>query len=104
MAISAGDHKAFTAASGVGPKLGQRIVLELKDKVGKGLASGGLAWPMLPVRQRLQPAGGVAQAIAALTGLGYTGSEAAQAIARLDPSLPVQELIRLALQGIGKGR
>ena len=48
--------------------------------------------------------GGVAQAIAALTGLGYTGSEAAQAIARLDPSLPVQELIRLALQGIGKGR
>ena len=47
---------------------------------------------------------GVAQAIAALTGLGYTGSEAAQAIARLDPSLPVQELIRLALQGIGKGR
>ncbi|MFQ7725823.1 MAG: RuvA C-terminal domain-containing protein [Ruthenibacterium lactatiformans] len=46
----------------------------------------------------------MAQAIAALTGLGYTGSEAAQAIARLDPSLPVQELIRLALQGIGKGR
>ena len=46
----------------------------------------------------------VAQAIAALTGLGYTGSEAAQAIARLDPSLPVQDLIRLALQGIGKGR
>lgn len=54
LAISAGDHKAFTAASGVGPKLGQRIVLELKDKVGKGLATG-LAWPMLPVRQRLQP-------------------------------------------------
>ena len=96
LAVSAGDHKAFTAASGVGPKLGQRIVLELKDKVGKGLATGlGLA-----------DASGTAApaAIAALTGLGYTGSEAAQAIARLDPSLPVQELIRLALQGIGKGR
>mgnify|MGYP005964574127 CR=1 FL=1 len=52
----------------------------------------------------IKATGGVAQAIAALTGLGYTGSEAAQAIARLDPSLPVQELIRLALQGIGKGR
>ena len=103
LAISAGDHKAFTAASGVGPKLGQRIVLELKDKVGKGLATGlGLA----DASGTAAPAatGGVAQAIAALTGLGYTGSEAAQAIARLDPSLPVQELIRLALQGIGKGR
>lgn len=32
LAVSAGDHKAFIAASGVGPKLGQRIVLELKDK------------------------------------------------------------------------
>ena len=103
LAISAGDHKAFTAASGVGPKLGQRIVLELKAKVGKGLATGlGLA----DASGTAAPAatGGVAQAIAALTGLGYTGSEAAQAIARLDPSLPVQELIRLALQGIGKGR
>ena len=103
LTISAGDHKAFTAASGVGPKLGQRIVLELKDKVGKGLATGlGLA----DASGTAAPAatGGVAQAIAALTGLGYTGSEAAQAIARLDPSLPVQELIRLALQGIGKGR
>ena len=38
LAISAGDHKAFKAASGVGPKLAQRITLELKDKVGKGFA------------------------------------------------------------------
>ena len=40
LAASAGDHKAFTKASGVGPKLAQRIALELKDKVGKGLAAG----------------------------------------------------------------
>ena len=40
LAISAGDHKAFKAASGVGPKLAQRIVLELKDKVAKGFAAG----------------------------------------------------------------
>ena len=44
LAASSGDHKAFTKASGVGPKLAQRITLELKDKVGKGLAAGaGLA-------------------------------------------------------------
>ena len=102
LAISAGDHKAFTAASGVGPKLAQRIALELKDKVGKGLAEGLSLSDLGPAAPAAT--GGVAQAIAALTGLGYTGSEAAQAIARLDPSLPVQELIRLALQGIGKGR
>ena len=40
LAASSGDHKAFTKASGVGPKLAQRIALELKDKVGKGLAAG----------------------------------------------------------------
>lgn len=40
LAISAGDHKAFKAASGVGPKLAQRIVLELKDKVAKGFVAG----------------------------------------------------------------
>ena len=40
LAASSGDHKAFTKASGVGPKLAQRIALELKDKVGKGLAEG----------------------------------------------------------------
>ena len=40
LAASSGDHKAFTKAAGVGPKLAQRITLELKDKVGKGLASG----------------------------------------------------------------
>ena len=45
LAISSGDHKALTAANGVGPKLAQRITLELKDKVGKGLAEGVGLWP-----------------------------------------------------------
>lgn len=101
LAISGGDHKAFTAANGVGPKIGQRIVLELKDKVGKGLA-GGISLSDLSVVS--MPTGGVSQAVAALTSLGYTGSEAAQAIARVDASLPVPEMIRLALQSMGKGR
>lgn len=102
LAVAGGDHKAFTAASGVGPKLAQRLVLELKDKVGRGLAGGtyGAGAPgAAPV-----PAGGTAQAAAALVSLGYTGSEAAEALAPLDPSLPVQELIRLALKGIGQKR
>ena len=51
-----------------------------------------------------QSAGGVAQAIGALVSLGYSQSEAAQAVARLDASLPVEELIRLALRGIAQGK
>ena len=67
LAASSGDHKAFTKASGVGPKLAQRIALELKDKVGKGLAagtgfSGNIATPA--------PSSAPAQAVAALVSLG----------------------------------
>ena len=99
LAISSGDHKAFTAANGVGPKLAQRITLELKDKVGKGLAGSA---ELGQVSAAAQSAGGVAQAIGALVSLGYSQSEAAQAVARLDASLPVEELIRLALRGIAQ--
>ena len=103
LAISAGDAKAFTAASGVGPKLGQRIVLELKDKVGKGLTEE-TALEGADVAAAVS-AGGTAQAVAALCALGYNQSEAAQAVSRLDPALPVEELVRLALRSMaGKVR
>lgn len=99
LAISGADHKAFTVANGVGPKLAQRIVLELKDKVGKGLTL-----QTSELGATTMPTGNMALANAALTSLGYSGTQAAQALAHLDASLPTEELIRLALQGIGKGR
>lgn len=102
LAAAAGDHKAFTATPGVGPKLAQRIVLELKDKVGHTLGSSSLDASGLA--EAPAPAGSAAQAAAALVSLGYSGTEAAQALSGLDHNLPVQELIRLALQGIGKRR
>ena len=101
LAAAGGDHKAFTAAPGVGPKLAQRIVLELKDKM-KGFGAAGVDASALGAVAA--PASSAGQAAAALVSLGYTGAEAAQALAGLDPALPVQELIRLALQGIGKRR
>ena len=104
LAISAADHKAFTAAQGVGPKLAQRIVLELKDKVGKGLAESGITLADVS-RAAKAPDAAVGQAIAALTTLGYTQSEAATAVAGLDASLPAEELIRQALRSMaGKVR
>lgn len=103
LAISSGDHKAFTAANGVGPKLGQRIVLELKDKVAKGLADGiGLA--DVGGSAGGVPSGSLGQAIAALTSLGYSPSEAASAVAKLDETLPVEELIKLALRNMAGRR
>lgn len=101
LAASAGDYKVFTAANGVGNKLAQRLALELKDKVGKGLA-GGAGLEELPGAQ--SPAGGIAQAMAALVSLGYSQSEAAAAVAKLDESLPVEELIKLALRSMAKRR
>ena len=100
LAISSGDHKALTAANGVGPKLAQRITLELKDKVGKGLAEGIGLEDVAAARV----AGSAPQAIAALVSLGYGQSEAAAAVAKLDTSLPVEELIKLALRGMAAGR
>lgn len=102
LAISAADHKAFTAANGVGPKLAQRIVLELKDKVAKGLAEGVMLGDV--GGSSAAPAGNMTQAIAALTSLGYSPSEAAAAVAKTDETLPVEEIIKLALRSMAKGR
>ena len=99
LAVSSGDFKAFTAASGVGPKLAQRITLELKDKVGRGLAVGtGFGGNNAAPAPQSAPA----QAVAALVSLGYNTSDAAQAVNRIDDTLPVQEIIKLALRGLSR--
>ena len=92
LAISAGDHKAFKAASGVGPKLAQRIVLELKDKVAKGFVDGISLEDVAGASAQTPAAQSSSQAIAALVSLGYSQSEAALAVSKIDATLPVEEL------------
>ena len=104
LAISAGDHKAFKAASGVGPKLAQRIVLELKDKVAKGFVDGISLEDVAGAASGEPATQSASQAIAALVSLGYSQSEAALAISKIDATLPVEEIIKLALRGMAAGR
>ena len=104
LAISAGDHKAFKAASGVGPKLAQRIVLELKDKVAKGFVDGISLEDVAGAASDAPASQSSTQAIAALVSLGYSQSEAALAISKIDATLPVEEIIKLALRGMAGRR
>ena len=99
LAIAAGDYKAITRAKGVGPKAAQRIVLELKDKVAKGL-EGGNASDTFVAAAAATAAGNsnAADAVGALVMLGYSQSEAAIAVGKLDQTLSTEELIKQALK------
>lgn len=101
-AVAAQDKAMVARANGVGPKLAERIVRELKDKVGgvvPGLGSTGGAAPV---------AGGghQADAMAALTGLGFKPAEASAAVSAADAELgadaTLDALVRLALKKAAK--
>lgn len=97
LSIATGDSKAITRAQGVGPKLAQRIALELKDKLAKGLELS-VTSPEIEAAGLAASGGNQAEAVSALTMLGYGQSEAAVAVAKLDETLSVEELIRQALK------
>ena len=96
--IASGDHKAFTKTKGVGPKLAQRIVLELKDKISKEQLSAGDLADVAPGISSGE--GNVGEAVSALVVLGYSQSEAAMSVSKLDPNLPVEELVKQSLKQI----
>jgi len=98
LAIAAGDYRAFTQCSGVGPKLAQRIVLELKDKVGSlgGSEFDGIASVVAAANST------ASDAVAALVSLGFSQSVAASAVARLPQNDTVEQLIAAALHELGK--
>jgi Holliday junction DNA helicase RuvA len=92
-AIATGDVKYIQQASGVGKRVAERIVVDLKDKVGLtgvDLALTGL----LHSEQNLQQD----EAVEALMSLGYTAQDAAMALRNIDALLPTEQRIKLALK------
>lgn len=97
MAVVMGDEKTLTAAPGIGKKIAQRIILELKDKLAKEQASGSFeVGGSVPVITKSSKAG---EASAALAVLGYTSQDIAVALKGIDmETLPLEEIIRQALK------
>lgn len=92
LAVVTDDYKSITKAQGVGPKLAQKIVLELKDKLkGKEIHLDGADSAVIT------PASGGNDAVDALVVLGYSQSEAMRAVASVSPDLSTEETIKAAL-------
>ena len=96
LSIVTGDEKALTAAPGIGKKIAQRIILELKDKLAKEQTSFSSDGPVPGIA-----AGGAnkaGEASAALAVLGYGTPEIAAALKGVDMEQPLEEIIRQALK------
>ena len=98
LAVMTGDEKMLTAAQGVGKKIAQRIILELKDKLGG--SSMELDFSTGPVSAPVQPSGNKFMAHAALQELGYSATEIHAALKGVDSSLSTEEMVRYALRAM----
>ena len=99
LAVMTGDEKLLTAAQGVGKKLAQRIILELKDKVGGSSAALDFsAGPAITVPSTSH--GNKMMAHAALQELGYSPQEIRAVLNDIDSTLPTEEMVRHALRAM----
>lgn len=98
LAVMTGDEKLLTAAQGVGKKIAQRIILELKDKIGGSQMELDFSGPVAAA----QPVQGnnVAMATAALQELGYSAGEIAFALKGVDAGATTEEMVRHALRAM----
>ena len=101
MAIASDDLKTITRAQGIGKKIAQRIVLELKDKLAKA-ATEDSSFAQVAQNSVNVSTGNVPKAIEALGVLGYSPSDVSPVLATLDSALPVEQLISLTLKQMGR--
>ncbi len=94
--VAAGDSKTLTVAKGVGSKMAQRIVLELKDKIDSDL------FPTVSGAKSIGGNPNLQEAADALAALGYSQLEATQALSGLDEHMSTSDLIKAALRQLSK--
>ena len=97
LCIATGDSKTLTRSLGIGAKIAQRIVLELKDKVAKEQKFTSAELASLPV----QGSSNIAEAITALQTLGFNPAQCGAALSGADPNASVEELIKFGLKNLG---
>ena len=103
LAIITGDEKALTAAAGVGKKLAQRIILELKDKLAKGQTVSAAGESVAGPAMTIIPQNKLSEASAALAVLGYSQAEINVALKGIDiDNQSLEQIIRLALKNMMK--
>lgn len=93
-AIAGGDTKFIQRANGVGKRVAERVVVDLKDKVGLAGVDLGAAGLLQSDAFLTQD-----EAVEALVALGYSAADAAKALDGIDTSLPTDERIKAALKG-----
>jgi len=98
LAVMTGDEKLLTAAQGVGKKIAQRIILELKDKMGGSSLELDFSGPAVAAAPAV--GGNAALANAALQELGYSASEIAAALKGVDPNASTEDMVRFALRAM----
>ena len=98
LAVMTGDEKTLTAAQGIGKKIAQRIILELKGKIGG--SELGLDFSTGPAPVPAQTGNNAALANAALQELGYSPAEISAALKGVDPNATTEEMVRFALRAI----
>ena len=98
LAVMTGDEKLLTAAQGVGKKIAQRIILELKDKIGGSSMELDFSGPAVSAAPAQNNAAGLAHA--ALQELGYSPAEISAALKGVDPNATTEEMVRFALRAM----
>lgn len=97
LCIASGDSKSLTKAQGIGKKIAERIVLELKDKITASVSRGDGDSAVLAAATAAEQ-GDSAEAVSALVALGFAQSDAAVVVGKLEQSLSVEEMIRQGLK------
>lgn len=104
LSIITGDEKALTCAQGIGKKIAQRVILELKDKLSKGQGISASGETVSVPGVTVIPQNKLSEAGAALAVLGYSQAEINIALKGIDlDSLPLEQIVRQALKNMMKG-